>query len=225
MKNNVINLLVLSVAVGAPLFTSGCTKDQELHARVESLEKENAQLANKIGSLEASKKESESLLAEQKQQIDALEKSNVELASEVEVYRGYFQKGEKTTESDVFSSALGKMDAKALTALGLPFEEKEQALFSGNLRVKRFSRGFICANSEEATEVIVLKDRNPHLPPFGHIEKIFKKQGGSRTFGDPIEGEHSIFNDAYRLHVFEKAIVFWARNKGTQSAIYTSKFK
>jgi hypothetical protein len=211
--------------VHALLVTSGCTKDKELHARVESLERENAQLTSKIESLEASRKDNEGLLAEQKQKIDALEKSTIELVSEVEVYRGFFNKGLKVTIGDVFSSALDKMDAKALTALGLPFEEKAQALFSGNLRVKRFARGFICANNEGATEVIVLKDKSPHLPPFGRIEKVFRKQGGSRTFGNPIEGEHSIFNDAYRLHVFEKAIIFWTSNNGTQSAIYSSKFK
>ena len=225
MKGNAFNLVVVSVAICVSLATLSCSKDEELHAGAESLELENARLAEKVASLEASIKAKEGLLGEQATKIQALEQANIELKSEVEVFRSHFQRGEKISQPDSISSVLEKIDANVLTGLGAPFDEKSQALYLGKLRVKAYTRGFICANEKGETEVVILKEKNPHLPSFGLIGKVFKKQGGSATFGNPIEGQHTVFNGEYHLHVFEKAVIFWSRIKGTQSAIFSSKFR
>ena len=225
MKGGTFNLVVVSVATCVSLAALSCSKDEELYARAESLERENAQLAEKVTSLEASINAKEGLSKEQATKIQALEQVNIELKSEVEVFRSHFQQGEKVDRPDGFSKVLKKIDAVDLTALGTPFNEKGQAFYSGKLRVKAYSRGFICANEKDESEVVILKEKNPHLPPHGLIEKVFKKQGGSRAFGSPIEGELSIFDGEYRLHVFEKAVIIWNRKKGVQSAIFSSRFE
>lgn len=225
MKNNILDLLVFSFAICVSLLTLGCTSDQEQQARAESHAKDNTELTDKVAELEASVKEKEDLFGKQAEKIQALEQANLELKSEVEVFRGYFEKKKAADQPDSFSSAIEKMDASALTVLGTPFNEKEQSLYGGKLRVKAYAHGFICVNERGETEIVSLKESGPDLPPHGIVGKVFNKQGGSKVFGNPIEGTLCVLDGEYRLHVFERSVIFWSKDRGTQSALFTGKFR
>lgn len=107
--------------------------------------------------------------------------------------------------------------------LGEPFPEASQLLFGGELEIKGYDHGVIvkARNGEEA--LILLKEDNPRLPPYGAIGEVYAKQGGAEVFGEAIEGEFSIFEDKYRLHIFTHSVM--ACRGGTETALFKYCFK
>lgn len=116
-----------------------------------------------------------------------------------------------------------KMAPVTKEELGEPFSEKPQRLYAGELMVQGFSNGFRVMHKDGQQVVIVLKENTPHLQPYGYIGRAYKMQGGAEVFGEPMEGEMSVLGK-YRVHVFERALIFWQSGVGVESALFSTSF-
>jgi len=90
-----------------------------------------------------------------------------------------------------------------------------RSLYKDKLRVHAFQRGFIVQRNDGRSEIISLQKDNLRLGPAGDIAIYCASNSRAMNIGDPLEGEHGIFNEQYRLHIFSKGIIFWKKEGGT----------
>lgn len=128
--------------------------------------------------------------------------------------------------AEPIDDALGKLDPLTRMKLGQRITQKDKTVFGGDLTIRVFETGFVVAAKGGQTQMILLQPKGPHSPPLGDIALVYKQQGAHRTFGQPLEGEHMLFDDTYRLHVFERAIIVWRKaDRSAQSTIFDKNFK
>jgi hypothetical protein len=113
------------------------------------------------------------------------------------------------------------------TELGWDISSGVQYVFEGTLGVHAFQKAVVFTNQAGRSVVIRLKKPSPHQPPIGNISMFYyDHRGQDKACGKPLEGEHFIFDDTYRVHIFEKAIVVWRkRDTAVQSVICERKFR
>jgi len=71
---------------------------------------------------------------------------------------------------------------------------------------------------------IELQVKSPKTEPMGDIQtSAYITQGGKKKFGQPLEGEMSIFGDEYRIHVFRKSVIFWRKIDRTVQSVFFDK--
>jgi len=137
--------------------------------------------------------------------------------------------GRATELSKGLDAAVDRLTAKEKTQLGVQITQLDRTLFGGALAVRAFERGLLFAalhDGDVMVEKLFLQKKSPKQPPHGDIRRLFYAQGGKRTFGTPLEGEHSLFGDVGRLHVFRKAIIVWAKkDRAVQSIIFERQFR
>jgi len=91
---------------------------------------------------------------------------------------------------------------------------KAKSLFGNTLNVYPFQNGYILSTTNGFCEVLFNKEVWPWQTPSGDIKMFFDRNGGEKRFGTPQEGEISIFNDRYRLHIFLKSMLIWEKDSG-----------
>jgi len=116
-----------------------------------------------------------------------------------------------------------------METLGRPISPNDQKVFGEKVRVRAYEKGFIVAYLEDSGAVNVKKMSltlpSPKTSPIGDIHKVYNKQGGKKRFGVPYEGEISIFDDTFRIHIFQKSVIFWQRKgRVVQYALFPKKF-
>lgn len=83
--------------------------------------------------------------------------------------------------------------------------QEDSVIYKG-VRIRAF-RYAIAIEKEGKAEIIYLKKEAPHTKPGGAITRYYKKQGGKKVFGKPLEGVFQVCDNRFRLHVFEKGII------------------
>lgn len=115
------------------------------------------------------------------------------------------------------------------SALGIAISPGDEPLFGGKMTIRAFEKGFFIAHMQgDKAEVqrIVLQSPSPKAPPLGDILTAYNTQKGKRTYGAGLEGEHIVFGEQYRLHVFDHAIVVWRKqDRAVQAAVFKRSFR
>ena len=112
--------------------------------------------------------------------------------------------------------------------MGPILSPKDFRLFDGEVILRAYSRGFVAAyivNGNITVQKFVFQPNVPKTNPLGDIAGAYNAQGGRKIFGEPLIGEHSLFDDKFRFHVFRNAVIVWRqRDRAVQSAILEQKF-
>jgi hypothetical protein len=137
--------------------------------------------------------------------------------------------GETQDAGKMLDERIRSMPASERFSLGLPLARTDHQLYGGQLVLRLFQKGFLAANrigKTFETQVVLLTKPSPKAKPLGWILITYDRQGGRKTFGEPLEGEHSLFNDNFRYHVFRKAVLVWQRGgELAQPAIVDQPFQ
>lgn len=98
-----------------------------------------------------------------------------------------------------------------METLGRSISPNDQNVFGEKVRVRAYEKGFIVAYLEDSGVVKVKKISltlpSPKTGPIGGISDVYHRQGGKQKFGVPYEGEISLFDDTFRIHVFQKSVI------------------
>ena len=131
------------------------------------------------------------------------------------------------TMAETIDDVFGRMDVATKMQAGQPLAQADAKIFGEEMTIRACEGGLIIIGMKDGrTQTISLQRKNPKQPPVGDIALYYRQQGEQKTFGRPIEGEHMLFGDTYRLHVFDKAIIVWRNSdKAVQSAIFEKRFK
>lgn len=135
----------------------------------------------------------------------------------------------KAELSGAIDAAFNALSHDNQTALGSPLSPQDKVIFGGKMAIRAYQKAFFIAveqDGKDIVEKITLQFPSPKTPPFGNIMDAYNVQKGRKTYGAGLEGEHIVFGEQYRLHVFEHAVMVWRKQDAAiQAAIFEKSFK
>jgi len=135
----------------------------------------------------------------------------------------------KAELAGAIDAAVNALTPAERIALGTKLSLNDQTLFGGAISIRAYQAALFIAASQDGKAVvkkIVLQCPSPKTPPMGDILHAYYTQKGKTTYGLGLEGEHIVFGEQFRLHVFERAVLVWRKeDRVVQAAVLTKPFR